>query len=252
MFRLILAPAIVFLLFVVVWHSACIFFDIPTYLIPTPGQVVEAIYNNFSSLLNDSAITAYEALAGFLIANVISFILAIVFCHLRWFERSVYPYIIALKSTPVVAMAPLFIIWFGYGYLSKILMAAVVAFFPLVVNATLGLKAVPAEALDLMRSYSASRWQILYTVRFPYAIPYIFSALKVSSTMAVVGAVIAEISGAQKGIGYVITITSYTHDTPLLFGALLAASAIGILFFIAIVILEKPLFRYQTRTEVLL
>ena len=150
-------PATFFLVFLLSWELVCTLLDIPEYLIPSPLKVSASLYNNLGKLAIDSLVTGYEALAGFAIANFLSIILAVAFSYIQWLERSVYPYLIALKSTPVVAMAPLFVIWFGYGYLSKILMAALISFFPLVVNATVGLKSVPQEEMDVLRSLSASR-----------------------------------------------------------------------------------------------
>lgn len=235
-------PVIVALcLFIACWHIACIAFSIPEYLLPSPLRVMIVAYQNIGSLARDTFATVFEASLGFLLANVVSLAIAIAFCHSNWLERSLYPYIIALKSVPVVAMSPLLVLWLGYGYSGKIVMAGVVAFFPLVVNATRGLKAADPHALDLMTSLSATRSQILFKLRLPTAIPYIFSALKISSPMAVIGAIVAEMTGAQSGLGFAIMIASMQIDTPLMFAAISASSLVGLAFFLAVVALERSI-----------
>lgn len=237
-FRVAIPPVIVFFLFLVAWETVCRLFGVREFVLPPPTKVLDVAIKNAGSLLFDTGLTTLEALLGFLVANVLSLVLAVFFCHSRWMETSLYPYTIALKSVPVVAIAPLMVLWFGYGLWGKVVMAATVAFFPLVVNATLGLKAVNSESLDLMHSLSASKWQILMKLRFPTAIPYIISALKISSTMAVVGAIVGELAGATRGIGYLILVSSYNLDTPLLFAAIVLASLIGIVFFAGLAALE--------------
>lgn len=231
-------PFLVFLAFLVAWEFACRIFGIREFVLPPPTKIFAVAMKHAGSLLFDTGLTTLEAALGFLLANVLSLILAVGFCHSKWMENSLYPYTIALKSVPIVAVAPLLVLWFGYGLWGKVVMAAVVAFFPLVVNATLGLKAVNNESLDLMHSLSASKWQILMKLRFPTAIPYIVSALKISSTMAVVGAVVGELAGATRGIGYLILVSSYNLDTAMLFAAITLASLIGIAFFAGLAVIE--------------
>lgn len=230
---------VVFGLIIICWQIACTFYAIPEYLLPSPLRVSTVAYQNLNSLAVDTAVTVFEALTGFMLANLVSLAIAIVFCHSSWLERSLYPYIIALKSVPVIAMSPLLVLWFGYGYSGKIVMAAIIAFFPLVVNATRGLKAVDPQALDLMTSLSATSSQILFKLRFPTAVPYIFSALKISAPMAVVGTIVAEMTGAKSGLGFAIMIASMQIDTPLMFAAIFATSLVGLTFFLAIIGLER-------------
>lgn len=236
-------PAVVFALFIMIWESSVRLLDVPVYLIPKPSLVWSTIVDQFGSLMKDTGVTLLEAFLGFLLANVLSMIIAVGFAHSKWFERSFYPYTIALKSVPVIAIAPLLVLWFGYGMFGKVVMAAIISFFPLVVNATVGLRAVDPEALDLMHSLSASRRQILTKLRFPTALPFIFSALKISSALAVVGAIVAELTGAKQGIGFTILIATFNVDTPKLFAAIVVASLAGILFFAAVTWMERIVLR---------
>lgn len=234
-----LPPILVFTLFLIFWEFACRFFEVKEYLVPPPSRVAGVMYENWHLLMEDTLVTMAESFLGFLLANAASLLIAILFAHSRWFERSFYPYMIGLKSVPVIAIAPLLVLWLGYGITSKVVMAAIIAFFPLVVNATVGLKSVDAEALDLLHSLSASRTQILLKLRFPNAVPHIFSALKISSALAVVGAIVGELTGARRGIGFTILISSYNIDTPLLFAAIVLASLTGIFFFALVSLFEK-------------
>lgn len=238
-------PVATFAFVVLLWQLCVTYFDIPEYLVPTPLKLVDTINANFPTLIKDSLITTSEAFLGFIIANCISFVIAVVFCYSRIAKSSLYPYVIALKSVPIVAMAPLLIIWFGYGYLSKILMAAIIGFFPLVVNATIGLMSVNENQLNLMKTLSASEFQIFKELRLPSALPHIFSALKISAPLSVVGAVIAEMTGAVKGIGAAITVSSMNIDTPLLFASILFASLIGIFFFCIVAIAETYIIKHD-------
>lgn len=233
------------------WHLLCTLLRLPRYLLPKPGDIVSEIGVDGFGLLSDSVVTALEAVAGFIVANIASLLLAIAMVQLRWLERSLYPWLIALKSTPVVALAPISIIWLGYGPSSKILLSAIVAFFPLVVTATAGLRVTPQEALDLCRSWGTPPLQVLFRVRFPYAVPYLVSGLRISASMAVVGAVIAEMSGGERGLGVRLLISMYQTNTPAVFATAFASSLIGMLMFGSIGVLELCLRRFIDGTEVL-
>ena len=241
-------PIVFFVLFVLSWEGICHIFQVKEYLVPPPSKIVAEIVKNAGLLAKDTGVTMLEAILGFFMANIASILFAVGFAHFRWFERSLYPYTIGLKSIPIIAIAPLLVLWCGNGLIGKVIMAAIISFFPLVVNATIGLKSVNPEALDLMRSLSASSFQILFKLRFPTAMPYIFSALKISAPLAVVGAIVGELSGATKGIGYTILIASYRVQTTKLFAAIFLASVGGLLFFALIAIIEKFVISWEHGT----
>ena len=234
-----IAPATFFIVVVILWHLAVKLFSIPEYLIPSPYAVWQNITGNIGSIISDLGITMLESVLGFLLGNAFGILIAVLFVHSKTAERSVYPFMIALKAVPIVAIAPLLLIWFGFGLFGKVVMAALICFFPAIVNTTIGLKNVEPEAIDLMKSFSASKFQILFKIRFPSALPYIFSALKISSILSVIGAVVAEMAGAQEGIGFAIMMASYQVDTPTLFSSIIAVSIGGILFFGFISFLER-------------
>lgn len=224
---------------ILIWQLSVDVFKIPLFILPSPKNIFSVFLNKWNLLFSDLGITMLESILGFMVGNLFGIGMAVLFVHSKFSERSVFPFMIALKAIPLVALAPLLILWFGYGLVGKIVMAALICFFPAIVNTTVGLKAVDPEAMDLMRALFATKKQILFKLRFPSALPYIFSALKISSTLSVVGAIVAELSGAQQGIGYTILQASYQIDTPLLFSAIIMASIGGILFFGLIALAEK-------------
>lgn len=234
-----LLPIISFLIIIGIWEFFVRVFSIPQYLLPAPSAIAIDFSGSLGSLFFHAGVTFWEAFLGFLIANTLGVLTAIAFAHSRTLEKSLYPFAIALKTTPIVAMAPLLILWFGNGIFSKVAAAALISFFPSIVNTVKGLKNVDVEALDFFKGISASKWHIFSKLRFPTALPYIFSALKISTSLAIVGAIVGEFVGANKGIGYVILISSYHLEIVKMFSAIIAAALTGIIFFWVISYIEK-------------
>jgi NitT/TauT family transport system permease protein len=241
----ILVPAVSLIVLLGAWQLADYVFDFNSIIIPSPKEIVAAFLASYPILFKETGITLIESLSGFLLGGLTAYLLAIVFVHSRTAQQAVYPYAVALKSTPLIAIAPLLVLWFGNGMMSKIVMSALVAFFPVLVNAVSGLSAVDPEAIDLMKSLSASRWQVLTKIRIPNSFPYLFASLKIASSMAVVGAVIAEFTGSTEGIGHLITTSSYYLETPLMFAAIAMISLGGILFFGLMGYLERRIVFWQ-------
>lgn len=238
-------PIIMFIAILVLWELIIILFKVPNYLVPAPHAIVlKAIELKFS-LLKDTAITLFESVLGFILGCSIGILIAIGFVHSRTLELSIYPYAIALKSIPIIAIAPLLILWFGNGILAKIIVSALICFFPAIVNTVKGLKAVDENALDLFRSLSATRRQIFLMLRLPNSLPYIFSALKISSTFSIVGAIVGEFAGADKGLGFFILQSSYWLRTTEMFVGIIIISVAGILFFGSIGILERIFLKWH-------
>ena len=232
-------PLISLALLLAVWEATARLFRFSAVVLPTPLLVLESIQHNFGRLVQETGITMLESVLGFVIGAGGAFILGILFVHSQPVKRSIYPYAIALKSTPLIAIAPLLTLWFGNGIFSKVVMSAIVAFFPVLVNAAAGLSSGDPLQLDLMATLSARWWQILTKVRIPNSLPYVFASLKVASSMAVVGAVIGEFTGSASGIGHLLTTSSYYLDTSLVFAGVLFITAAGLAFFGIIAYLEK-------------
>ncbi|HZV21593.1 MAG TPA: ABC transporter permease [Hyphomicrobiales bacterium] len=219
-----------------VWEAGVKLFAVPEYLLPAPSVIAETVDR---SLFIQLAVTFSEALAGFAIASILAFLAALAFVRFRTLEQGLFPIAIAIKTTPLVALAPLLVLWQGTGWWSKITAAALICFFPVLVNTVKGLKAADAEYLQLFDSLGATRPQEFRKLRIPFCLPYIFSALKISSSLAVVGAIVGEFVGATKGLGYLIMISSAHIETPTLFSAIFAAAAAGIVLFYAIGATER-------------
>lgn len=233
-------PAIFFVLIVTIfWELSVFFFDIPEYLLPSPFAVMKNLFGNFPNLIIHIKITLIEATIGFIFGVIFGFILAVLFVHSETLEKGIYPYAIALKSVPIVAIAPLLIVWFGNGLLPKIIVAGIIAFFPVVVNTVKGMRNIDLEAFDLFNSLSASAYQIFFKLRIPKCLPSFFASLRMSSTLAVIGAIVGEFAGSDRGIGYFILISSHRLDTINMFVGIFLSSALGIIFFYVIVFLEK-------------
>jgi NitT/TauT family transport system permease protein len=239
--RPVLIPLATLAVFLGLWQIGIPLFQVNPIILPQPTAIAQAAAANWQRLLTETCVTMYESVAGFLIGCGIAYLLAIAFVHSKLIQEALYPYAIALKSTPLIAIAPLLVLWFGNGLSSKIVMAALVAFFPVLVNSVTGLGAVEPEALDLMRSLSASPLQILLKVRIPNSLPYLMASLKIASSLAVVGAVIGEFTGATRGIGFLINTSSYYLNTALMFAGVLIISLAGIVFFGLVAYVEKRL-----------
>jgi len=231
-------PILTLLAALVLWESAVRLFEIPKYLIPAPTQVALTIAHSWPSLFKDAGVTLGEAALGFALGTSFAFVVGAAFVHSQLIEDGLAPYMVALQAVPIVAMAPLLIIWFGNGLLSKIVMAAIICFFPMVVTSAAGLRLASSDALDLMRVLSASKWQVFLKLRLPASLPFVFSGLRISATLSVIGAVVAELAGATRGIGYQIMISSYQTDTPTLFAAVLFSAITGIGFYYAVTFVE--------------
>jgi ABC-type nitrate/sulfonate/bicarbonate transport system permease component len=172
-------------------------------------------------------------------------LLAVVFVHVRPIEDVLYPWVIVLQTVPLVAIAPMLIIWFGNGIVPRIAMSALFAFFPILVNATRGLRQTDAAMLELLHSYAVSRWQLFWTLRLPNCLPFLFAGLKVGSTLAVIGAIVGEFAGAGQGLGFVITVSTYSMDTSRTFAAIAYASLMSISIYLLLLWLERRLVFWQ-------
>jgi NitT/TauT family transport system permease protein len=235
----ILLPIIVFVIILVLWELIVIIFTIPEYLLPKPSKIFAALYLSFGKLTPHITVTFIESFFGFLIGGFTGWLLAVLFSFSNTLEKALYPYAIALKSVPIVALAPLLIVWFGSGLLPKILISAIISFFPVVVNVVRGIKSVDSEAIDLFNSLSASKSQLFWKLQFHISMPYLFSALKISATLAVIGAIVGEFSGADKGLGFFILISSYRLETIDMFIGIVLSSLMGIMFFYLVNLFER-------------
>ena len=211
------------------WELAVRVFDISKIVVPAPSAVGMALWSGMQGdFLMHFGITFYEVIAGFVLGAATGLILGALISQFRLLERALYPYIVAFQTLPKVAIAPIIVIWFGYGVTSKIVITATIAFFPLLANTIVGLRAAPAEQIELMVAFTASRWQVFRLARLPQALPYIFVGLDVAIVLSVIGAIVGEFVGAQAGLGYLILQKNFNMDMAGVFAILIVLSAMGI------------------------
>lgn len=244
---------LVFLAFIGLWEWAVRAWQIPPFLVPTPSSVAAALVGGLASLLYLAHfwVTLSEALAGFLIAAVAGIMLGAVIAQFRLVEQTLYPYLVALQTLPKIAIAPLIIVWFGFGITSKVVIAAMVSFFPVLVNVIVGLKTIDQGKLDLMRSLDASRWQTFWIVRFPNALPFVFAGLDVAIVFSVLGAIVGEFVGAQQGLGNLILQFNFSLDIAGVFSVLILLSVLGVSLHLIMQVLQRRLIFWAEPEQVI-
>jgi NitT/TauT family transport system permease protein len=213
-------------------------FPIPAFILPGPLTVWETAAAFGANWIPHLIATITVALAGFAVAIVVGVLLAVIIVHSRLLAQILTPALVILQIVPKIAFAPLFLVWFGLGPTPIVIVTFLVAFFPIVVNATVGLSDIERDLLDLTRVLQLNWWRVLWSIRFPSALPHLFSGLKVSSTLAVIGAIIGEFVGSNKGLGYLILIANNSLNTPLALAAIVLISLFGLILYAAIVLIE--------------
>lgn len=230
-----------FAMLILIWHLAVRLLDVPSYLVPSPVAVA-AVFMDKPRLLTVHGLETLKAiLLGYLLAVAVGIGLAIVFVSSRVISRIVYPLIVTMQTLPKVAVAPLFVIWFGFGLQSRVLITFLICFFPILVNTMTGLMATTIELVRLVQSMGASPRQIFAKIRLPGALPSIFSGLKIAVMSAVIGSIVAEFVGANTGLGYLLLIARGTLETELMFAILVVLSAIGITLYFLVATVERLL-----------
>ena len=236
--RSVITPFVGILVFLAVWEAGVALYKPPAYLLPAPSIIFDTFIREFPRLAFHGWVTAYEMLLGYFLAVAVAVPLAIAITSSQRFDSFVMPTLLFFQVVPKVAIAPLFLVWFGVGALPKILVAFLISFFPIVIDAAVGLRSMSTEMTDLARSMGASRLQVFARFRLPTSLPYLFSGLKVAATLAVAGAVVGEFVGADKGLGYLLLVTNSNMETALMFATIVALTIIGLAFFYAVELLE--------------
>jgi NitT/TauT family transport system permease protein len=237
--QLWLAPTVSIIALLVIWEAAVDAFSVPEYLLPLPSKVAVELSHEIGYLLPHLLITALETLMGFLLAIVVGIVLAVLIVSSPLLGAAIYPLLVGSQSVPKVAIAPLLIFWTGIGVLPKILVAFLIAFFPIVIDTVAGLRSVEPEMLQLARSTGASEAKTFWKIRFPSALPSIFAGLKVGVTLAVVGALVGEFIQADRGLGYTLLQSNAMLNTKLSFAIVLMLSSLGIALFLVVDTIER-------------
>ncbi|AIQ63259.1 ABC transporter ATP-binding protein [Paenibacillus stellifer] len=236
--RGVVPPLIAFIVFIGGWELICRLANVKPYLLPKPSDIIQAASENASNLWVSVYTTISEAVLGFLLSVILGVGFAIVLASSKLIERSVYPYAIILQTIPIVAIAPIIVIWFGAGMNAIIVIAFLIGFFPMLSNTLIGLNSTDHNMKNLFYLYNSSSLQTMFRLRLPAALPYIMAGLKISCTLAVVGAIVGEyiagIGGGNGGLGYAITVAASRLQTAYLFACGISASLVGIVFFLIV------------------
>lgn len=233
------APMLIVLLLLGAWELCVRLFEIQAWLLPSPSAIATALVQDAGLLVRHSWVTLEEVIVGFTVALICGVSLGVGIALSRTVERSLYPFVIASQTIPIIVIAPLLLIWFGYGLTPKIIVVALIAFFPLAVNTVDGLKSVDPDTVNLLRTLGASRLQILVKAQLPTALPYLFSGARVAVAVSVIGAVIGEWVGSSEGLGYLMIRSKPQFLTERVFAAITLLSAMGVGLFLLVGLVER-------------
>lgn len=239
---------IALVVFLAAWQGLVRLLSLPAFILPAPAQVGERFLRAISdgSLLRHTAATLLEVMAGLASGVFIATLLGYMLAKSRLLENVLQPFLVASQAVPTVAIAPLLVIWFGPGIFSKVLICSLIVFFPVLVNTVVGLRAVPDNLRDLMRSLRASRLQTLRLLELPAALPVLLGGLRIGATLSVIGAVVGELIGANRGLGFLINVGRGQYDTALVFVGVFTLVTLALALYGAVILLEKRLLRWQT------
>jgi len=243
------APVAALVGFLAVWQAISAFYKVPSWLIPSPADILYATRDFFGILPYHTFATTMVTVAGFVAAAAFAFVIALPLTAWPFFKKTVYPFLMVLQSMPKIAIAPLLLMWVGFGAESKIIIVFLVCFFPMVLAEISGLDAVPKPLLDIARSFSTPWWRVYLKIRIPYSLPYFFMGLKVSVTLAVTGAVVGEFVASKEGLGYLILNGVQQFNTPLAFAAMLILGLLTVVLYGLVALIESTFSRYATREK---
>src|SRR5216683_2152684 len=228
-------------LVLLVWEALIWLLNVSAFVIPAPSAIIRVLVLKQRALLDAAAVTAVEVLLGFLFSAAVGIAVALVIVRFAAFGRALYPLVVLFQTVPKVALAPIFILWFGYDLTPKVTLIVVIAFFPVALNMLVGLQSIEPSFVALMQSVGAGRGEILRRVRIPHSLPHLMAGLKIAITFSVIGAIVGEFAGANAGLGYVIQFASTQLDTALVFAALVVVSVLGLLFYYVVEFSERAL-----------
>jgi NitT/TauT family transport system permease protein len=231
--------------FILFWAALVYGLHVPPFVAPSPAAVVETLVVNLPKLMENLLPTAIEAVSGFLIGNLAAIALATVFVHQKSLQDAFFPIVVLINTIPVVAKAPILVLLLGNGMEPKIAIAALICFFPTLVNMVRGLESVNPQAMELMRVLSASKAEVFFKLRLQNSLPYLFSALKIAASTAVIGAIVGEWIGSVTGIGALIIQAMYAFDSAMLYATVVVGSTFSVCFFLVISVVERLMVRWQ-------
>jgi ABC-type nitrate/sulfonate/bicarbonate transport system permease component len=242
------APGILLVLLVVAWEVAVVVLEVQPFILPRPSAIILDLVRNWHVFQGHFIFTLKNVILGFLLAFVVAMVLGFIVAHSRLANRTLYPILIASQTIPVIAIAPIFIIWFGYGILPKVITTALICFFPLTVNTVAGYMSVDPDQKTLFRAYHASLWDTFHKLTFPAALPYIMSGLKVTMTLSVIGGVIGEWIGSEEGLGYLIIQASAQIMTVRVFASIVLLALMGVALFLIASAIERAVLPWRRQS----
>jgi NitT/TauT family transport system permease protein len=243
-------PALVLALAaLLLWEAAIRLFDVSTYILPAPSEIAAALWREAGPLAAATLVTAEEVVVGFAAAAFVGVALALVIVRFTLLGRALYPLVVLFQTVPKVALAPIFVLWFGYDLAPKVGLILVIAFFPVTLSMLAGLQSVDPGLVSLMRSVGARPTDILVRVRIPYSLPHLMAGLKIALTFSVIGAIVGEFAGASAGLGYMIQFASTQLDTPVVFAALAVVSVVGVAFYYVMEVAERIAVPWATKFD---
>lgn len=236
----VLLPIVIsHLALLLLWQLIISFGDIPSYILPSPLATLQTLYTGNYDWLYNSYVSAVEIYGGYILAVLFGIGMALLFYWFNWFSVLALPVFVTFSMVPKIALGPLFVVWFSYGIATNIFIAFVISFFPMLLTTLRGLREIEPEMLELVRALKATRWQIFVKIQLPNALPYIFSGMKVSSILAVAGAIVGEFIASENGLGYLMIQVQAVLDTAGMFMAVILLSLIGVSLYLAIIGLER-------------
>jgi putative hydroxymethylpyrimidine transport system permease protein len=250
MIKRVLYPALLLVLFVLFWEIMVRELEVPHYILPAPTRILNTLAVQQFILLHHTFVTLQEIMVGFMLAFVVGVGLAFLMFQFPVLEKTFYPLVIGSQTIPVFAIAPLLVLWLGYGLPSKVAMAALIVFFPIVVNTLDGLKGADSDAVNLLKILKANRWQILWKVRVPSALPFIFSGCKIGISVSTIGAIIGEWVGSKEGLGYLMLHANAQLQISLIFASLIYLTILGVSLFYLIVLIERWVMPWKRFSEI--
>jgi NitT/TauT family transport system permease protein len=232
-------PLLIVIIIFLFWEIMVFIQDIPRWLLPPPSAVITSLIIDYKIIFNHTWITLLEVVLGFVIALSAGFLLASVIGISKTIEKSIYPFLIASQTIPIIVIAPMLLVWVGYGLLPKVIVVALISFFPIVVNTSDGMRSIDGDMEKLLLTMGAHKWHIFFKLRIPTSIPYLLSGMKVAMPLCVIGAVIGEWVGSSQGLGYLMIRSKPQFQTELVFAAILILSIMGITLFLLVGIIER-------------
>lgn len=242
------APSIALILgLFVLWEIACLMFDVPNFVLPRPTEIIAVIWEFGAAIRPHAERTLYTTLVGFSIGVGLGVAIGVLIGSSRLAYDTAYPLLIGISSIPMIAMVPIFVLWFGYGIVPAVLTAVILCVFPIIVNVAMGIATVEPELEDVMKTLKASRFDILWNVSLPRSMPYFFASLKVAITLAFVGSVVAETVASNRGIGNMMMIATSSFNVPLVFAGLMILAVMGVTLYAIFALIEARALRWAKR-----